>query len=181
MGRIAVFIDGGYLDHVLRDEFHGIKIDYEKFPKLLANNDNLLRTYYYHCEPWQDNPPTEEQSEFFSNAQRFHSALRKIPNFEVRLGRLASRGRNQDGKMIVVQKGVDIYLTVDFLRLSFQRSITKAFIVTNDSDFVPAIRYVKDQGVQVILVHGRNPQRHLLESVDSTVRMDRDFIQAIEY
>jgi hypothetical protein len=58
--RLAIFIDGGYLDAVLRDEFKGTRIDYEKIILGLTSSNTLLRSYYYTCEPWQSNPPTND-------------------------------------------------------------------------------------------------------------------------
>ena len=36
--RVAIFIDGAYLDHVLRDEFENVRINYRFFPKRLLVN-----------------------------------------------------------------------------------------------------------------------------------------------
>jgi hypothetical protein len=41
MSRVAIFIDGAYLDFMLRDEFNGARIDYS----LLSRNLDILRTY----------------------------------------------------------------------------------------------------------------------------------------
>jgi uncharacterized LabA/DUF88 family protein len=176
MERSAVFIDGGYLSYVLLDEFDNKKIDFEKLSKKIADGDNLLRTYYYNCEPWQSSPPTPEESRKFAGAQRFYSALRNLPNFEVRLGRLAYRGIRDDGSPILDQKGVDIHLAVDLLRLSYNKAITKAYLITNDSDFIPAIKDSKDSGVQIVLVHGKKPQINLRESVDNLIQIDETLI-----
>ncbi|MCI0693225.1 hypothetical protein L0337_14625 [candidate division KSB1 bacterium] len=55
MSRVAVYIDGGYLDSVLRDEFGSTRIDYAAFSREIAAHihpdAHLLRTYYYHCPP----------------------------------------------------------------------------------------------------------------------------------
>jgi len=55
MARVAVFIEGGYLDEVLRKEFSMARLDYGKLSSRLAAPDDLLRTYYYHCMPYQSN------------------------------------------------------------------------------------------------------------------------------
>jgi len=64
MRRVATFIDGGYLDKVLRHELKGVRIDYAAFSRqILAQihpDAYALRTYYYHCLPYQSNPPTQE-------------------------------------------------------------------------------------------------------------------------
>ena len=176
MEKVAIFIDGGYLSKILKNEFNSIRIDYRKFSLELSGTDTLLRTYYYDCEPWQSSPPTDSEKERFSKAQRFFSILQKLENFDVRLGRLANRGVDSDGNLIFEQKGVDVFLAVDLIGLSIKPSITKAFIISNDSDFVPAICFIKNQGVQAILVHGKGPQDNLYKVCDSRIQLTQEFI-----
>jgi len=63
MGRVAVFIDGAYLDYVLRDEFAKARIDYGGLSERLAGAVDLLRTYYYHCLPYQSPTPTVDEAQ----------------------------------------------------------------------------------------------------------------------
>lgn len=93
--RIATFIDGAYLDATARNECGGVKIDYAKLAQKLAGGVEILRTYYYNCLPYQRNPPTAEESLRFSQAQKFHAALRSLPRFEVREGMLVYRGSDE--------------------------------------------------------------------------------------
>ena len=67
--RVAVFIDGGYLDHVLRDLGLFGRIDYRAFADALRGNGELLRAYYYHCLPWQSPQPTPEESQRFARME----------------------------------------------------------------------------------------------------------------
>lgn len=92
MPRTAIFIDGAYLDFTLRDEFGGVRIDYERLSTEMAASLELLRTYYYHCPPYQSATPTEEERERKAKFDRFHYALQSIPRYEVRLGKLEYRG-----------------------------------------------------------------------------------------
>ena len=79
MGRIAIFIDAAYLQFTLREEFNTAKIDFNKLVNGMADGREILRSYYYDCEPYQSNPPTAEEMERFGRAQRFHYALDQIP------------------------------------------------------------------------------------------------------
>src|SRR5437899_3340589 len=123
MSRIAIFIDGAYLDHTLRGEFGEARIAYEQLSAALAENVDILRTYYYNCLPYQSNPPTVEERDRFSRAQSFCRALERLARYEVRLGQLAFRGRRDDGQPIFVQKRVDIMLGVDLAILAGTRQI----------------------------------------------------------
>jgi len=147
--KIAIFIDGAYLDKIAEPEF-GVRIDYEKISKELSLGKELLRTYYYHCEPYQSNPPTPEESERFSRAQRFFSMLTKLPRFEVRLGKLQCISGE------FRQKGVDTLLSIDMVNLAASGKISDAVLLAGDSDYIPAIKVIKDHGVNITLFHSKN-------------------------
>ena len=76
------------------------------------------------------------------------------------------------------QKGVDVLLSVDLVRLAWSGKITKAIIVTGDSDFIPAIKDVKDAGVIVELWHGQNmgPTKELFQICDERHKIVKDII-----
>jgi uncharacterized protein (TIGR00288 family) len=77
------------------------------------------------------------------------------------------------------QKQVDILLAIDLLRLSYRGAISQAILITGDSDFIPAIKIAKDEGVQVLLAHGSKPHLSLLDEVDQTIAIDWKFIKSI--
>src|SRR5947207_14805815 len=118
MGTAAVFLDGGYVDKVMALDFGRAKIDYSKLALAMAAPDELLRTYYYQCLPYQSNPPTEEERIRYSSAHRFITKLKTLPRLEVRLGKLAYRGNDADGKPIFIQKRVDCMFGVDMALLA---------------------------------------------------------------
>jgi uncharacterized LabA/DUF88 family protein len=146
MDYAAVFIDGGYLDKV-QESLKNIRMDYEKFSDILCENFTRFRTYYYHCMPYQENPPTLEQKGKYQSMSNFIHSLRKLPRFEVRLGRLERRG---DG---FKQKQVDTLIAIDLVKLSAKNQIKKAVLVSGDSDHVPAIRSAKEDFVLVKLCY----------------------------
>lgn len=115
MDRCAIFIDGAYLGRVLKDHFGGARLDMLALAREIAGPREVLRTYYYDCAPWQSNPPTAEERQRTSTAEKFFHALNMLPRFEVRLGKLALRGRTAEGQPIFVQKRVDIMLGVDLV------------------------------------------------------------------
>src|SRR3989337_177094 len=104
--RIAVFIDGGYIEKICQDEFQDARIDYRLLSDAMAQGYSHLRTYYYHCLPYQSQPPAPDEKDRFAKRQRFYSALEKIERFEVRLGSLKHRGCDENGRPIFEQKGV---------------------------------------------------------------------------
>lgn len=179
--RAAIFIDGAYLDWILRNELDLARIDYGKFSQALAAGLDILRTYYYHCEPYQGSPPTTEEAARLSKMQSFLHNLKQLPRYEIRLGKIAFRGTSLDGKPILEQKRVDILLGVDLVSLSVKQMITHAILVTGDSDFLPAIDVARNEGVLVHLFHGSKnpPHRELWDRCDERTPITQTFIKPL--
>jgi len=179
MSRAAIFIDGAYLEYLLKEEFDRPPVDFSALVTRIAGNRELLRAYYYDCLPYQSpTNPSEEERERFSRRQRFHHALTKIPRFQVRLGKLEYRGMI-DGRPQFEQKRVDILLGVDLVQLAAKHQITDAMVVAGDSDFLPAIEVAKQEGVVVHLYHGAKPHNELYHCCDERHRIDAAFVDAI--
>lgn len=101
--------------------------------------------------------------------------LRETPNLAVRLGEVRKqrdrswilRGRAQDdllaGKRTIAdltdddfapalhQKGVDMRIGIDMASLALKRQADVIVLVTGDSDFVPAAKLARREGVRIIL------------------------------
>ncbi len=176
--RVAIFVDGGYLESVLRDEFRGARIDHGKLSSTMAGDDTILRTYCYDCPPYQSNPPTEEEKTRYANKRRFFTYLERLPRYSVRLGILAKR-TSPDGSPRFEQKRVDILLGVDLVQLAAKGQIQQAILLAGDSDFIPAVTAAKQEGVIVRLYHGARPHNDLWQEVDERVRIDQPLIDAI--
>ena len=95
--RVAIFVDGAYLDYLLKEEFGTVRIDYRALSERMAGDSDILRTYYYHCPPYQGNPPTQDERERYSTQRKFFDTLDRLPRYMVRLGRLAYRGVDDRG------------------------------------------------------------------------------------
>jgi uncharacterized LabA/DUF88 family protein len=179
MSRVALFIDGAYLSYLLR-EFGSPRIDYGRLATSMADSIDILRSYYYNCPPYQSPIPTQEESERFARAQSFHSAIDRLPRYQVRLGRLAKRGVDGGGRPIFQQKRVDIMLGVDLALLSGKNQITHAYILAGDSDFIPAVEAAKSEGVLVRLYHGAQPHKDLWDCADERVEITETFIEPLK-
>lgn len=183
MGVTAVFIDGGYLDKVTHRDHAGARLDFQKLSQVMSQPDDLLRAYYYHCLPYQSNPPTHEEQQRYAGRHRFTTKLSLLPRFEVRLGRLVYRGVDELGEPIFQQKRVDCMIGVDMALLAGKGKITNASIFTGDSDLMPAIEAVKREGVLVTLWHGglpeTRPSRELFALVDERRQLTAEIVQGI--
>ena len=175
-----MFIDGAYLDFLLRDEFKLAKIRYDALAAMMAQGSEILRTYYYNCPPYQSSAPTADERDRFARAQRFYTYLERLPRYEVRLGRLALRGCNQAGEPIFEQKRVDLMLGVDLALLSGKGQITDAALLAGDSDLIPAVVAAKSQGVVVHLFHGPTYHKDLWDHADERTLIAPAFVNAIK-
>jgi uncharacterized LabA/DUF88 family protein len=177
--RIANFIDGAYLQYMLREEFGSPKLDFSKVANQMAGGREILRTYFYDCLPYQSAQPTADERTRFGRRQKFHSALRRYPRFEVRLGQLEKRGQTANGNPIFQQKRVDILMGVDLVQLATKHQITDAAILAGDSDFLPAIEVAMHEGVVVHLFHGQYPHQDLVAACDERTRITQEFIDQV--
>lgn len=181
MEKVAIFIDGAYLDRLLQDEFNSARIDYGKLVTKMSTGLQILRSYYYHCYPYKSPNPTPEEIERFTKKQKFFYSLEQIPRFDVRLGQLEFRGLDSIGKSIFVQKRVDILLGVDLVQLALKRTINNAIILAGDSDFLPAIEVAKNEGVIISLFHGtiHPPHNDLWQTADERFVLNNEYIKDI--
>lgn len=180
MDKAAVLIDGGYLDKVNTNVFGRRRIDLEKFSDELCKPDCVrFRTYYYHCPPYQYNPPTLQQRRFKASYDKFIHKIRQKPRFEVREGMLRLISRTP---FKVEQKGVDVLLSCDLVRLAAKNAIEKAIIVGGDSDFVPAVKIAKEEMIltEVCYVPG-NCSPHLRTECDMKRILTQDLIDAVSF
>ena len=148
-----MLIDNGYLSAILRDEFGSARIDYLALSTLISQGYHRLRTYVYDALPYQSNPPTQAQSQLLAGKERFFHSIGLLPSFEVRFGKQRPRGIGY------VQKGVDVLLAIDMIRLSSKQQIQKGFLIAGDADYVPVVKASKDEGVSITLYHSGALQR----------------------
>jgi uncharacterized LabA/DUF88 family protein len=184
MGICAVYLDAGYIEKVLTAEAPNARIDYGKLSVAMARGDDLLRAYYYNCLPYQSNPPTVAEKERYDKKFKFIDALNYVPRFQVRLGQLAVVGTDANGNNIFQQKRVDLMLGVDMALLAGKSKITSVALFTGDSDTIPAVEAVKQEGVLVTLWHGplrdpTSPSRDLYKLCDERVEVNAAFIGTI--
>ena len=136
--RVAVFIDGSNLYHSLEENCKRFDLDFAAFAAKLCKDRALYRTYYYNVQRDSDRNPQAYQDQ-----QKFLTALYNTPYLEVRLGGYKVRGD------VAVEKGVDVMVATDLLRLAFDDLYDVAVLVTGDGDFAYAVQAVKNMGKHV--------------------------------
>jgi uncharacterized LabA/DUF88 family protein len=159
----------------------------------------LLRIYYYDAPPSAESihrPTTGNQYDLnrtvrFRNSQSLYDQLVLKPGFALRMGetrlspaqwKLKPRSIDQlkatpraltddDFTLDITQKGVDMRIGMDMARLAIREMVYALVVVTSDSDFVPAFKFVRREGVKVILDVLGHPhvRRELKEHADFVV------------
>ncbi len=133
--RVAIFIDGSNLYHSLEENCNRFDVDFGAFAAKLTNGRTHFRTYYYNVLRDPDRNPQAYQDQ-----QKFLSALYATPYLEVRLGTAKMRGD------VAVEKGVDIMLATDVLRMAWENLYDVAIVVSGDGDFAYALQAAKNYG-----------------------------------
>lgn len=170
--KCAIFIDRGYLSKIIKNQFNNELIDYLKFCNKICSDLNLnrLRTYVYTCVPIV-RQNIKEDIERKVKVQKFLDKLRRLPRFEVKLGKLQIIGNQFKQKMI------DVLMSLDIATMSYTKMIEHVVIVAGDADFIPAIKKSKDYGAIVHLYyHPSSVHNELLDEVDELHEITDDLI-----
>lgn len=80
------------------------------------------------------------------------------------------------------EKGIDIEICCDALRLASMGKMDRLFLITNDRDFIPLCKTLKEFGVNVSLVHlsaFTNPSKLLVDECDSYDVVNTEHLKAI--
>lgn len=114
-----------------------------------------------------------QDTETYKFRSEFHQHLRRTRKAALRLGRLRDGARwiirpssakdllsgkklvedlsDDDFTYDVQQKGVDIRLGLDIASLAYKRLVSRIILVTGDSDFVPAAKLARREGIEIVL------------------------------
>jgi len=158
--RVAIFIDGNNLYHVIKNMFKSsvklMSFNFEKFIKKIVGNRKFIRAYYYNAPlDWKRDITT------YSKQQKFFEKLREIPNFKLVLCRMQKV--KSGGRTVYQIKEDDIQLAVDMVKLAYNNAYDTAVLVSSDGDFVPVIQTIKEIGKNVENIGFENKFSHHLK------------------
>jgi len=141
----------------------------------------LYRIFFYDCPPLEKklhNPVTGKAIDLAKSSEALfrralHDELRKLRKVALRLGHLGETGgwalkpdptksllskkitvadlTDSDVAYEVRQKGVDMRIGLDIASLSYKRQVDQIILVAGDSDFVPAAKLARREGVDFLL------------------------------
>lgn len=157
---------------------------------------HLHRVYFYDALPLETKvtKPDGSTEEFGKSTlarvnKALHKDLAEVPFFSLRFGELSLRGwkfsiapgRTRQFpitldsadklKADVEQKGVDMRIGLDMASLTLKEHVNVIALVTGDSDFIPAMKFARREGAQVMLFTlGHGIKDGVAEHADVVVR-----------
>ena len=163
----------------------------------VGNNNILYRIFYYDCHPLNKkvhNPLTKRMIDYsktpeFQFREELFEELKRQRKVALRLGELKDNGnwhihsnrlkeilsgkkniedlQENDVYLEIKQKGIDMKIGVDIASLALKRFVDKIVLFSGDSDFVPAAKLARREGVDFVLdpMNG-NIDPQLFEHID---------------
>jgi uncharacterized LabA/DUF88 family protein len=177
MKRVIVQIDGGHLRAQARRDGIDYHVDFiEDFAHILPEKgEDLIRVLYYDCRPYQGEAalPVTGEPYMFKSGGGWLDELASRDYFAVRTGLLKFRGwkpkmmpvpasglSDQDFRPDFEQKGVDLKIGLDIVKIIETRAADRLILVSSDTDLIPALDLARNSGLQVIGVDFPNGPLH---------------------
>jgi len=191
--KIIVLIDGGFLRVKAR---HAGKIYDPAFIEKFAHccrsaDEEILRILYYDCAPYNGTVklPVSGTPYTFPGSDKWMDELACKDLFAVRRGVLKFRGykpkktpvnvsaalTDADFEADFEQKGVDMRIGLDIAAYSANRAADRILLVSNDTDCVPAMKYGRKSGLQIVLIELPN------NKCAPELVMHADYKRAVQY
>lgn len=130
-----------------------------------------------------------DQSETYTWTNNFFEELKQRRKFALRMGELAGKPcynlkpevtkdlflgkrtlqdiREEDFQFHSIQKGVDMRIGIDIASLAYKKQVDQIVLIAGDSDFVPAAKMARREGIDFILdPMGAVVRPNLFEHID---------------
>lgn len=113
-----------------------------------------------------------ELSEYSVEYNLKYSITKKLLNGSIDLNDL----KEKDFSLSLQQKGVDMKIGLDIASLSFKHQVDKIIIIAGDSDFVPAAKLARTEGIDFVLDSlGADIRNNLSLHIDGRRTCDEKF------
>lgn len=173
MKKAFVFIDGGNfyfklkgLKTKLNKNYSLLNFNFRNFAEWLAKPNELIEIHYYLGAINQQNN-NEKSQKMYADQQRLFMKLQN-QNINVILGQLI-----QHPDKTYHEKGVDVRLAVEMIRYARQGKYDIAYLISSDTDLVPAVEEVQSIGKKVHYIGISKGQSFGLSKTADEVRLIR--------
>lgn len=176
--RAILFIDGSNWYHALKENgvTDTIRLDYAKISEKLVMDREWVETRYYGVQLDQESNPElyaknrrflslldnddekisvplgriEARSESNPLAEELAEFIRSHRDLPPEAGRkLVELAREYQEETRYKEKGVDVQLAIDMVRLAMEKRYDTAYLLSADGDFTPAVDTVTEMGKTV--------------------------------
>jgi uncharacterized LabA/DUF88 family protein len=161
MKKSFVFIDGSNLyhriksvaDYYLREtnqEYGTIDFNFKGFCNLFIKDTDLQGIHYYVGQVKRLNNKDKDalkSEQMYAAQQRLVGYLQKNGIF-LRYGKLLHYPDSE----IYHEKGVDVKIAVEMIRFARENKFDVAYLLSSDSDLIPAVKEVKTFNKQVVYI-----------------------------
>lgn len=172
-----LFIDGGCLRSLMKDfsgmyfNNHPIELNYNMF------TSEFTKVFYYDSLPVKRNEDSDaEYAILKKSTEDYFENLEMTDRFHVYLG-ASQRRRNRPE-----QKQVDIMIAIHMLQHSFHKNMHSATLLSTDSDFIPLLDALVDNGMITTLWYGDTQhcraKKELLIAADRKIKLSIKTIYA---
>jgi len=166
--RSVILIDGSNFYHRLKKLgfYNQLDFDYSRFVKFISKNERVVKSTYY-VGRIRAQERNKKSQELLANQNRLISKLRSH-NVQIKLGYLLRVGNTYH------EKGVDVQIAVDLAVGAFKNKFDVAYLVSSDSDLIPAINASISAGKKVVYVgFKKNPSYALYKSCKKSILLGR--------
>jgi len=188
MDKTVVFVDDGFFRLVKKylQEASNEKLQFlQTFRNICKNEDlSLGHLFVYMAPPYQSRTPSKQENIIRCQYDKMKKMLCGKKWTTLREGRCQRLKIN--GNFEYSQKGVDTHLVMDLVKMPVVfPNVKKIILIASDSDFIPAIKDLQDQNIEVILYTFFDKTRgskfstsnYLLKSVDRFVELKKEFFK----
>jgi uncharacterized LabA/DUF88 family protein len=177
---------------------------YDFAMQLKGNDEDIFRIYFYHGEPYKgktSKPISGSDYDFSRNSlvtysERLFKELSHKDFIAIRKGETVFRGWkikeqtinvlktqnhqlpslvDYDFEPDLTQKGVDLKIGLDVAWLASRQIADRVVLVTGDSDFIPAMKFARKEGIQVVLAKVGN------NNIKESLYEHSDLVRSINY
>lgn len=146
MKKILVQFDGSNFFNKVKTiapDIHLTYYDYRGLAKLFSEENDATVVYY--VGEIKQYPGNVKSKKLYANQQRLFTTLRNH-ELQIKLGYLLMSG----GKFH--EKGVDVQIAVDIVRGAIKHEYDICYLISSDTDLLPAIQTAQDEGRKIVYV-----------------------------
>ncbi|MBW2261110.1 MAG: NYN domain-containing protein [Deltaproteobacteria bacterium] len=176
--RVVCFIDSSNLFSYLRDAFGSGKYRQGALCDAVAGPERELVQWRFYAAVLPDGE-SDRQKARYEAQQGFFKLIRSRPRGVLCLGRFLVEGEIPHQRLR--EKGVDVHLAVDLVRLAARDEYDVAIVMSGDEDLVPAIVAVREEhGKRVeIALPAMAQAYHVKKAADGFVDIARETFEKV--